>query len=116
MRYLIFMYHRGVEELGEYRDFETIAQIRQCVSQELYGRNYRVYKITNLQSGVDNMPDIAMCQDDECPKAAECFRHQFSGTKPSSYQSFFMESPRETDTNECEYFWKRIGKEGKKHG
>ena len=57
------------------------------------------------------MPDITMCNDALCPMSNTCYRHRNSGTEPSEYiQSFFIESPREPDSNECDYYWNRKGK------
>lgn len=52
------------------------------------------------------MPDITMCSDDLCPKAYNCYRHRFSGTKPSEYrQSMFVKSPRKDNELDCDYYW-----------
>ena len=46
------------------------------------------------------MPDITMCDDNECPRKDFCYRYT---AKPSEYgQSRFAESPLEGD--ECIYF------------
>lgn len=45
------------------------------------------------------MADITKCQDHNCHNKDNCYRY----TAPtSSYQSFFMRSPRESDG--CDYF------------
>jgi hypothetical protein len=49
------------------------------------------------------MPDITMCQDEECPRRIDCYRYV---AVASERQSYFVESPREGD--ECNYFW-RLG-------
>jgi hypothetical protein len=47
------------------------------------------------------MPDITMCQDNECPMKNKCYR--FTAT-PSKYgQSYFAETPREDYY--CDYFY-----------
>lgn len=52
------------------------------------------------------MPDIAMCNDKNCPKAPQCYRNPLSGTRPSELrQSWFAETPRKGD--EREHFWGR---------
>ena len=48
--------------------------------------------------------DITMCQDDTCPKKETCLR--FKG-EPNKYrQSYFMESPLNLKTKECELYYK----------
>ena len=48
------------------------------------------------------MPDITMCGADNCPLKTECYRYRCI---PSKYaQSYFMETPYNFDTNECEHF------------
>lgn len=44
------------------------------------------------------MPDIAMCTNDECPKAKECFRHE---AVPHPYWQSYMAFDLEKDN--C--FW-----------
>ncbi len=47
------------------------------------------------------MPDITMCQGNDCPIKHKCYRHE---AKPSEYrQSYFSEVPYESD--DCDYFW-----------
>lgn len=54
------------------------------------------------------MPDIAMCNDKDCPMASRCYRNPESGTKPSEYrQSWFAESPRQPDGS-CQHQWPRV--------
>lgn len=50
------------------------------------------------------MPDISMCRDSECPRAAECYR--FTAKPSKGMQSYFAKSPRDKDTDWCSYFWK----------
>lgn len=46
------------------------------------------------------MPDIAMCQGDECPVKENCWRY----TAPADrWQSYFGTPP--FNENGCEYFW-----------
>lgn len=51
------------------------------------------------------MPDITMCEATNCPKSSSCVRHQDSGTKPNSYQSFFFGMTKVYP--ECSYYWPR---------
>lgn len=46
------------------------------------------------------MPDIAMCEDKECPRKETCYRFK---AKPCEYQTYFLHSPREHD--KCDYYW-----------
>lgn len=48
------------------------------------------------------MPDITMCDDAECPNSNQCYRFL---AKPSSWQSYFVGSPRENNVTECDHFW-----------
>ena len=47
------------------------------------------------------MPDITMCTGERCPLKQICYRHTAT---PSSYQSYFAQSPVLGGT--CEYFWR----------
>lgn len=46
------------------------------------------------------MPDITMCDDEGCPMKDRCYRYL---AKPSKWQSYFADSPREDD--KCELVW-----------
>jgi len=46
------------------------------------------------------MPDITMCLGSGCPYKEDCYRFT---TKPSDYQSYFMEPPFKD--GKCDYFW-----------
>ncbi len=46
------------------------------------------------------MPDISMCQNDNCPKRADCYRFT---AKPGERQSYANFQPDEK--GECEYFY-----------
>lgn len=46
------------------------------------------------------MPDITMCMGKGCPLKETCYRHK---TKPSMYQSYFMESPYKD--GDCDHYW-----------
>lgn len=46
------------------------------------------------------MPDIAMCQGDECPVKEHCWRYM---APPDRYQSQFATPPYTEEG--CEYFW-----------
>jgi hypothetical protein len=50
------------------------------------------------------MADITMCNDTECSKCKQCYRAQ--ATAGSYMQSYFAGSPRDKDTDKCDYFWK----------
>lgn len=59
------------------------------------------------------MPDITMCDDKACPNNSTCYRHEASGTKPTSfehegetkiYQAYFVNSPRLT-AGGCPFYW-----------
>ena len=50
------------------------------------------------------MPDITMCQSEDCPVRNRCYRNQASGTKPVYYQSWFMVEPKH-GPNGCLHFW-----------
>lgn len=41
-----------------------------------------------------------MCQDKDCPLKESCYRYT---AKPSEWQSWFSESPRDGD--KCEMYW-----------
>jgi hypothetical protein len=45
------------------------------------------------------MPDITMCLDHQCNKKNTCYRYL---AKPSTYQSYFVRSPREN--KRCEQY------------
>jgi hypothetical protein len=49
------------------------------------------------------MPDITMCQDNECPKNDTCYRYN---SNPNEHQSYFMKSPRDGD--ECDYYYEYL--------
>jgi len=46
------------------------------------------------------MPDIAMCNGDDCPVKKMCWRHV---APESHFQSYFSTPPH--DDEGCEYFW-----------
>jgi hypothetical protein len=45
------------------------------------------------------VPDITMCQNDECPLAKKCYRHE---AIPSTRQSYSVFMP--SDLNYCGFF------------
>lgn len=47
------------------------------------------------------MPDITMCNDEECPQKERCYR--FIAEANPYRQSFFVESPKKMDG--CDYLW-----------
>jgi len=49
------------------------------------------------------MADITMCNDKECPKQQQCYRAQAPVTP--HWQAYFVNSPRDKETNECKEFW-----------
>jgi hypothetical protein len=50
------------------------------------------------------LSDITKCNDSECDKKDSCYRW----TAPSEelHQSYFMDSPRNMESDECDLFWK----------
>ena len=44
-----------------------------------------------------NVPDLAMCLDDDCPRAKECYRHE---AKPSELRQAYADFHHE----DCEHF------------
>lgn len=48
------------------------------------------------------MPDITMCRDKECPACRFCYR--FTAKAHNYRQSFFSETPRNINSDVCEYF------------
>jgi hypothetical protein len=46
------------------------------------------------------MPDIAMCNGDDCPVKENCWRYL---APPDRFQSYFAAPPRNEEG--CEYFW-----------
>ncbi len=56
------------------------------------------------------MPDVTMCPSTKCPKAAQCYYNEASGTKPSEYrQAWFMLNQQNSPTEDeaCRYFCPR---------
>ena len=47
------------------------------------------------------MPDISMCDTEDCPNKITCYRYV---AIPDKYQSFFAADPREPDGS-CTNFW-----------
>ena len=47
------------------------------------------------------MPDITMCEGNDCPHKEKCYR--FMAT-PNIYQTYFAEPPI-TKSNKCDYYW-----------
>ncbi len=52
------------------------------------------------------MPDISMCQDNQCPVRKNCRRHQALGTQPSEMQ-WYSDFHHESSDDGCEDFWLR---------
>jgi len=48
------------------------------------------------------MSDITMCKWDNCPVKEICYRYK---AKADEYQSYFLETPKQEENKECEYFW-----------
>ena len=46
------------------------------------------------------MPDITMCNGNNCDLASTCYRYKAT---PSIRQSYFIESPVEDE--QCDYYW-----------
>lgn len=51
------------------------------------------------------MADLTKCPDKDCPKKEKCYR--FTATADSTYQSFYVESPRKVKgkKSRCNEFW-----------
>jgi uncharacterized membrane protein len=49
------------------------------------------------------MADITMCQDHTCPVNKDCYRYTAPANEYS--QSYFVNSPFDKTTKECEYFY-----------
>jgi len=47
------------------------------------------------------VPDISMCQGDECPLKEKCYRYL---AKPNEYQSYFVTPPYKDDGS-CDHLW-----------
>ena len=49
------------------------------------------------------MPDISMCDDNDCPFRKKCYRSPDSGTKPDMYQywSFFIKHGEKIKPENC---------------
>lgn len=59
------------------------------------------------------MPDITMCNGDNCPFKETCYRYLAT---PSEYmQSYFMKPPFDMVDGEhvCSYYWEHNKKDGK---
>lgn len=56
------------------------------------------------------MPDISMCQDNECPSAKKCYRYM---ARPYSWQSY-GNFGRKPDQLKCDSFWDFKSKSEKK--
>lgn len=50
------------------------------------------------------MPDISMCQDNECPVRHLCKRHQASGTRPGPVWQAYADF-RHTSADGCASKW-----------
>ena len=48
------------------------------------------------------MADITKCKDEECPFKSTCYRYTASA---GQWQSWFAESPRNTQDNTCQMYW-----------
>ena len=46
------------------------------------------------------MPDITMCNGNNCDLASICYRYK---AEPSIRQSYFVEAPVEDE--QCDYYW-----------
>jgi len=44
------------------------------------------------------MPDIAMCQNDSCPSAKKCYRHEAMPWQYQSYSSFYPGKKKKCDS------------------
>lgn len=62
------------------------------------------------------MPDITMCYNPTCPLAADCYRHDASGTRPSQLLQSYASFPWANVYGKpaCEYHWPiKPAKQGK---
>jgi len=57
------------------------------------------------------MPDITLCNNQDCPLSKKCYRHEDSGTKPSEYWQSYADFEYTEDG--CEDFWPIDAKEKK---
>jgi len=53
------------------------------------------------------MSDISMCENETCPKRAQCYRFT---AKPTPYRQAYGDFTPD-ERGECEYFWSNEGKE-----
>ena len=49
------------------------------------------------------MPDITMCNGNNCPVKKKCYRYT---AKPSEYQSYFIEAPFKD--GKCDHYWEIV--------
>ena len=50
------------------------------------------------------MADITKCEGKDCPLKGNCYR--FTALSSDMWQSYFVETPYNKETKECEYLWK----------
>lgn len=48
------------------------------------------------------MPDITKCKGENCPFRDKCYRYN---SKDNYWQSYFMNTPIDLETEECSYYW-----------
>ena len=48
------------------------------------------------------MPDITMCEGINCPLKMKCYRFL---AKPDDLQSYFVDTPYDKETKQCEHYW-----------
>lgn len=54
------------------------------------------------------MPDISMCNSDDCPLAVDCYRSSRSGTKPSEFSQAYAQfkwQENRAGVPHCDDFW-----------
>jgi hypothetical protein len=49
------------------------------------------------------MPDITMCEGNDCPLKEKCYR--FTAIESITHQSYFSSPPYDSKKENCEYFW-----------
>jgi len=50
------------------------------------------------------MPDITMCEGQDCPLKESCYR--YTATPSEFRQSYFIDPPYNEEKKECDHYWK----------
>ena len=53
---------------------------------------------------INEMPDITMCNGDDCPLKESCYR--CTATPNDLWQSYFINPPYDEEKKECDHYWK----------